>query len=53
MSSYEAKKFRVVYRPCPMSDVTSTIEMLGTDAKDVKQKFEKKYSGEIVSIEEE
>jgi hypothetical protein len=51
--TYLGKSFKVTYRPFPQSDVTATQTMLGMDADEVRKRFEARYSGEIVSVEEE
>ena len=47
------KKFKVVYRPFPESDMTQTHEMFGVDEDDVRKNFNRYFVGEIVSVEEQ
>lgn len=53
MKLLEMKRFRVTYNPFSTSDLTSELEMTGTDIADVRKRFEANTPGwSIVSIEE-
>jgi hypothetical protein len=50
--SYVGKWFTVTFKPFPDSDVLAERVMVGTDADQVRQRFNQLWNGDIVSIEE-